>query len=36
MTSKLSLLIVFVLGIAWGAVCALLVRFTPMVVRLMQ
>lgn len=34
--ARLSLLIVFVLGIAWGGVCVLLVRLTPMIVRLVQ
>lgn len=36
MIAKFSLLIVLVLGIAWGGVCALLVRLTPIVVRLIQ
>lgn len=36
MTAKLSLLIVFILGIAWGGVCVVLVRLTPIVVRLIQ
>lgn len=36
MISRLALLLIFALGLAWGGVCLLLVWITPTIMRLMQ